>query len=172
MSTAADLVVREARAEDAEGFVAAHEAAWNATIGVLLDSTLEELAPLAQRLAGYREGIERSPANARAWLAERSGEIVGIAVSVRGTPRSVELRDLYVVPGAWGTGVASTLLRAAIDSVGVDAEEAFLWVGEENVRARRFYEREGWSTDGASRASPLGPSELRYRRPLPFSRRS
>jgi len=172
VSTEAHLVVREAQVNDAEGFVAAHEAAWNATIGVIVDSTLEELAPLAQRLAGYRKGIEESPANARAWLAERSGEIVGIAVSVRESPRSVELRDLYVVPGAWGTGVASTLLRAAIDSVGEDAEEAFLWVGAENVRARRFYEREGWSPDGASRTSPLGPSELRYRRLLPFSGRS
>jgi GNAT superfamily N-acetyltransferase len=91
---------------------------------------------------------------------------VGIAVSLRESPERVELRDLYVVPEAWGTRVAQALMEAAIESVRGDAGEAFLWVGERNVRARRFYEREGWAADGASRESPLGPMELRYRRSL------
>jgi hypothetical protein len=43
------------------------------------------------------------------------------------------------------------------------AVEAILWVGEANARARRFYEREGWSADGETRESPLGPRKLRYR---------
>jgi ribosomal protein S18 acetylase RimI-like enzyme len=42
------------------------------------------------------------------------------------------------------------------------AEDAFLWVGEANARARRFYEREGWAADGETRVSPVGPRELRY----------
>jgi hypothetical protein len=46
------------------------------------------------------------------------------------------------------------------------AVEAFLWVGEENPRARRFYEREGWSHDGSSQPSSLGPLELRYTKSL------
>jgi len=46
------------------------------------------------------------------------------------------------------------------------ADAAFLWVGQANLRARRFYEREGWVEDGSSRVSPLGPIGLRYRRVL------
>jgi hypothetical protein len=44
-----------------------------------------------------------------------------------------------------------------------DATDAYLWVVEANARARRFYEREGWSADGAMRASSFGSTELRYR---------
>jgi len=55
-------------------------------------------------------------------------------------------------------------MRAVLDGMqSAGVERALLWVGEENARARRFYEREGWRPGGASRASPLGPTEVRYR---------
>jgi hypothetical protein len=34
-------VIRQARAEDADGFVRAHEAAWNATAGAIVGKSLE-----------------------------------------------------------------------------------------------------------------------------------
>lgn len=160
------LVVRHARRDDAEGFVRAHESAWDSTIGEIVGHSLDELAPYEARLERFRESIAGASERAQAWLAERSGQIVGIAVSVRDGEEAVELRDLYVVPEAWGTGVAQALTSAAIDGVRGEAREARLWVGEENARARRFYEREGWVADGTSRDSPLGPVELRYRRSL------
>jgi hypothetical protein len=44
-----------------------------------------------------------------------------------------------------------------------------LWVFAGNVHARRFYERGGWSCDGAERAGFVGPAklpQLRYTHPL------
>jgi GNAT superfamily N-acetyltransferase len=161
-----DFVVREARPDDAEGFVRAHESAWDATIAPIVGKSLEELAPFAVRVELYRTSVERVSDEARVWVAERAGEIVGTAVALRRSPDQVELRDLYVAPTAWGTGVASALMESAIESVRGGAHEALLWVGEANVRARRFYEREGWIADGSSRASQLGPPELRYLRAL------
>lgn len=155
--------VRVAGVEDAEGFVRAHESAWNATAGAIVGRSLDELMPFDARVARYRSSISDASDDARAWVAERSGTIIGVAVCRR-EDHAVELRDLYVVPSAWGTGVAKTLMVAALDSVRTRGEAAFLWVGQENVRARRFYEREGWVENGASRESPLGPIELRYRR--------
>lgn len=107
--------------------------------------------PLQARVEGYRASIGKASETARAWVAERDGEIVGVAVSLRESPEAVELRDLYAVPSAWGTDVASQLMDAALASVSTDASHAFLWVGEDNTRARRFYEREGWVSDGGSR---------------------
>ena len=144
----------------------AHEAAWDAAIAPIVGKSLEELAPFAERVALYRTSIEKVSDDARVWVAERAGEIVGTAVALRRTPMAVELRDLYVVPTEWGTGVASALMRAAIGSVGAGADEARLWVGSANERARRFYEREGWTADGESRVSSLGHPELRYGRRL------
>jgi RimJ/RimL family protein N-acetyltransferase len=43
---------------------------------------------------------------------------------------------------------------------------AILWVLEDNPRARRFYEREGWELDGAAKEDDfLGVrvAEVRYR---------
>jgi GNAT superfamily N-acetyltransferase len=95
-------------------------------------------------------------------VAERDHEIVGMASAGGG-----ELRNLYVAPTAWGSGAASELMRAALDWLAESGvHEAVLWVGEGNARARRFYEREGWTADGETRESPLGPPEVRYRRAL------
>lgn len=157
-----ELSVRPARAEDAEGVVRAHEASWNAALAPLVGKTLGQLAPLAARVERARATLADPPVDACAWIAEREGVVAGMAVA-----SDAELRDLYVVPAAWGTGAGAELMRAALDWIAArGVQEALLWVGEENLRARRFYEREGWAADGGTRTNPLGPVELRYRRPL------
>jgi GNAT superfamily N-acetyltransferase len=157
-----ELIVRRARPDDAEALVRAHEAGWDATLGTIVGKRLAELAPLESRVDRARESLTSAPGDAAAWIAAREGEVVGMAVTL-----GHELRDLYVVPEAWGSGVALALMNAALDHVRASgAAKAFLWVGEANARARRFYEREGWSPDGETRESPLGPRELRYRRAL------
>ena len=157
-----DAVVRPAVVEDADGFVRAHESAWDATIGPLVGRPLAELAQFDERVARYRAGFESPPPNVRVWVAEQNREIIGIAVRA-----GAELRDLFVVPDAWGTGVAQRLLEEALAAIRSDSfEEAVLWVGEANARARRFYEREGWERTDETRTSPLGPLELSYRRRL------
>jgi GNAT superfamily N-acetyltransferase len=88
---------------------------------------------------------------------------VGVAVRV-----GPELRALYVMPDAWGSGAGGALIDAVLDAIRADGHgEATLWVGEANGRARRFYEREGWEPTGETKASELGPEELQYRRQLP-----
>ena len=156
----ADWIVREARREDAEGFVRAHESSWDA-VG-LVEQRLGELVSFDERLGIYEAGVEKVSEDAQVWVAEREGTIVGLAVCSRAAG-TVELRDLYVVPEAWGSGVANALHTTVLEWMRPRADEAILWVGEGNARARRFYEREGWRADGETRESPLGPRELRYR---------
>ena len=68
---------------------------------------------------------------------------------MRGFRRASELRALYVVPGARGTGIAQALMAATLEAMrGEGHGESSLWVGTDNVRARRFYEREGWTRYG------------------------
>jgi RimJ/RimL family protein N-acetyltransferase len=160
-----DLVLRQAQADDAEAFVRAYESAWDASAGAIVGRTLSELAPFDTRLEQFRAGIQEASDDAQAWVAERFGEIVGVAVGRR-EGDTVELRALYVVPEMWGSGVASRLMAAALAAVRGDAQDAVLWVVEENTRARRFYEREGWHPDGESRVTQFGPTELRYRQSL------
>ena len=156
-----DWIVREATRADAPGFVRAHEASWDA-VG-LVEQRLGDLVSFDDRVKMFEAGVDQASDTARSWVAEREGAIVGLAVC-KCEAGTGELKDLYVVPQAWGSGVAGALHETALDWLRDRASEAILWVGEANARARRFYEREGWSADGETRESPLGPRELRYRK--------
>lgn len=158
----ADVTVRTARADDAEGFTRAYEASWDASLGVLAGRRLDDLSPYEERVESARKAFAGLPPGAGAWVAERAGEIVGVAVR-----SGAELRSLYVTPEAWGTGAATELMKAALGAIrGEGHAVSTLWVVEGNARARRFYEREGWAPTGETKASELGPVELQYRRQL------
>jgi putative acetyltransferase len=75
-------------------------------------------------------------------VAEEGDDIVGF---VTVDPRTLDLDQLVVAPEVWGQGVAGSLLAEAkrISPAGLD-----LHVNTDNVRAIRFYEREGFIISG------------------------
>ena len=83
----------------------------------------------------------------------------------RGT---VNLWQLFVRPPWQGSGLAARLLDAAV----VEARRRGyvrmrLWTPRDAGRARRFYERERWTTTGSARAdSPLALPIVEYERRL------
>lgn len=83
---------------------------------------------------------------------------------------SGEIWSLYVDPPYWGAGVSQALLAAGCNRLSrVGHKGAFLWVLATNVRARRFYERSGWTTYGVQQMIALGSEQLpqvRYVVPL------
>jgi GNAT superfamily N-acetyltransferase len=80
----------------------------------------------------------------------------------------VELHAIYVDPAHWRRGVGRHLWNEFSDQVR-DAERAVvtLWVFEENIGARRFYESLGFAVDpGVRKSIDLGGKtldEVRYR---------
>ena len=88
-------------------------------------------------------------------VAEHDGELVGhvgflpadrLSFARVDDPGLVHFRQLFVTPAHWGTGLAMRLHAAAVDEArarGFTAMRLFTPGGQ--VRARRFYEREGWS---------------------------
>jgi len=83
-------------------------------------------------------------------VAEHGARILGVA--------GIEddwLLGFYVRPEAWGTDVAHTLHAAALEQ-GI----ARLWCLEHNHRARHFYEKRGWATNGESRVVEYPPHPL------------
>jgi GNAT superfamily N-acetyltransferase len=81
-----------------------------------------------------------------------------------------ELMACYLHPDWWGRGAADPLIAAAESALAALSHRvAGLWVFEENSRARRFYERNGWEADGVRRHNPIGGvnvPRLRYRKNL------
>ncbi|MGX6602669.1 N-acetyltransferase family protein [Micromonosporaceae bacterium Da 78-11] len=108
----------------------------------------------------------------RMTVADRDGEVVGFTyVGPSETPDAVELYGIHVVPGLVGTGVGRDLMINALVQLAEldDGDHAVLWVLEHNAVARRFYERGGWTVDGATRVEPVNGEpvpQLRYRHRL------
>ena len=64
-------------------------------------------------------------------------------------PEAVELCDFYVEPAFQGAGIGRKLIECFIREAGaLGKNEIFLWVIKDNLPARRFYERNGFSSDG------------------------
>jgi GNAT superfamily N-acetyltransferase len=104
-----------------------------------------------------------------AMVAWRDGQPVG-SVLARQDPDFPEgqIAGLYVLPAEWGQGAGSALHDAALavlSEAGYHA--AGLWVIAANDRARRMYERRGWTCCPGVEQDAYGVTEVRYRRELP-----
>jgi GNAT superfamily N-acetyltransferase len=79
-----------------------------------------------------------------------------------------ELMAIYVDPAYLRTGVGRLLMTAARERLRrIGVTPAALWVRDGDVRARRFYERDGWRCDGTRRISTYvsaPATEVRYQR--------
>jgi GNAT superfamily N-acetyltransferase len=139
-----------------------HVRAWQAGYrGLLPAGYLDGLRP-EDRAARYTFDRLDGP---RTTVAIASGAIVGFA-----TISGSELSALHVEPDRWRTGVGRTLIeRVRRDLAAAGVAEAHLWVLDGNARAQRFYERDGWITDGTRRSDTVWGitlDELEYRHHL------
>ena len=157
--------VRRAELDDAAAIAEVHVRTWQAAYEHVFG---------AERLAGIdvssREGLARRFATdpgQDAFVADDDGRIVGFAASGPAEDAGErELYAIYVMPEAWGTDAGSGLMRATLDAMRERGlRDAHLWVLEDNPRARRFYEREGWAPDGTAESEYLGLTVplVRYR---------
>jgi len=146
-----DYALRAATADDAEAMVAVTVEGFEgyrsfAPEGWTPPSASAEVERLAALLGD--DGV---------WylVAEHDGELVGHVGFLHAArlswarvddPGLVHLRQLFVAPTHWGSGLATRLHAAAVDEArarGFTIMRLFTPVGQQ--RARRFYEREGWS---------------------------
>lgn len=82
-----------------------------------------------------------------------------------------EIVSLYLLPSYMGRGCGGPLLEAAVSALADQGyRNIFLWVLEENRRARAFYERMGFQRSGVCRTDVIGGKaveELAYCRRIP-----
>jgi len=158
--------VRPAVVADAAAIAAVHVRTWQVAYATVFGE---------DRLAGM--DVEARAERWRRWLgegqdafvAEEHGQVVAFAWvgPSRDPDADGELYAIYALPAAWGTEAGTALMRAGVDALrAAGYREAILWVLEDNPRARRFYEREGWVLDGGRKDDEhLGVpvAEVRYR---------
>jgi GNAT superfamily N-acetyltransferase len=158
------LVVRPVRDVDAEALGRVHAKCWHQTYDHLISTAaLESVSP--RRLAELWTHWAAQGEEYRMSAALLDGEIVGFVGSGpardANAPRSRELYFIYLLEEYQGTGIGQKLFDAAVD----EDQRLYLWVADDNPRAHRFYQRNGFALDGASHTEPfLGESltEVRF----------
>jgi ribosomal protein S18 acetylase RimI-like enzyme len=165
--------VRRAGVDDAAAVADVHVRSWQ--IGYEHVFGAEKLATLsvAARLPRWREIL--AGAEQVCLVAEADdGSIVGwCTVGAAREPdleNAGEIWGIYAAPEAWGSGAGAALMAAGLEALReLGFDQASLWVLDDNPRARRFYEREGWALDDARKQDEflgVAVEEVRYRRPL------
>ena len=168
------MLLRPAEPADAMDVARVHVRAWQVAYRKLLpDEYLDGLKP-EDRAQRYTFGgtDPREPMTTVA-LDDR-GTIRGFATTCAArdadVPSHGELAAIHVDPDWWGHGVGQALLASArahlLDS---GFRRAILWVLVGNVRAERFYAKDGWTPDGAQRTDTVWGVQVndqRYQRTL------
>jgi diamine N-acetyltransferase len=143
--------IREARPEDVDLLFKMQRAAALAGFAHIFPPDKYPFPDEAERSRWI--DIFRFP-NVSILIAQREEHPVGGAVIGR-----EELARFFVVPERWGSGVADVLHDAVLQTLREQGNSTVcrLWVLEENHRARRFYERRGWSLDERRRPGSFPP---------------
>ena len=154
------------RVSDADALTDLHLDVWEEAYADLMPQSVfaERRARRAERLASWRGIIGAGASdNLLAWSDD--GRLLGFSSTgpgrddpAEGLP-PLELMALYVRASAYGTGVGHALCEAAISS-----DPAYLWVLDGNERAIRFYERQGFRFDGATKLEEFGLERRMVRR--------
>ena len=150
------IVLRRAAAEDAHAKAAVFDAAvrvgWS-YLGSLVDEPMFTAQDWNQLVADHM------PPNALLVAVDKAERVVGYtAVHVD----ECEMFLLFVVPDFAGRGIGRQLLEAAHDTLrAAGCREAFLFVHEQNTRARRVYAAAGYYADGSERVSDFRGTRVR-----------
>ena len=151
------IEVRRAVQADARAIAEVHVRGWQEAYAHLAPA--ENLARLsvAQRELRWSEIVQLEDASI--WVALDDGRVIGFAGSSPSrdddAPRGLELQSIYVLASHHGTGAGQALLEAALGDA-----PAFLWVADDNPRARAFYARNGLFPDGVTKVGPVAGTEI------------
>lgn len=167
----ADPVVRRVTPRDVAAVTRLQVESWRVAYVDLIPAAYLAAMSAAERERRHLSRVTDPEPRAAYLLAERDGEIIGMTNVGPSRDDDLdaatvgEIRAMYALPAAWSTGVGNALMRAALAHLrDAGFTAATLWVLEGNQRARAFYERWGFTPDGARHLEDLGDlvPEVRY----------
>jgi RimJ/RimL family protein N-acetyltransferase len=156
-----ELIIRPALVADAAEVAQVQHESWCQAYRSLLPKDFP-LRTQDERILIWEKRITAHPC--QTLLAERNGSLLGFIYWESGTERNALLRSLYLHPFFWRQGIGSRLLLQALDDM---RQQGFrrvgLWVLANNLRAERFYLRQGFHYDGQLQTRSFGSGSYQNR---------
>ncbi|MCG7308533.1 GNAT family N-acetyltransferase [Brachybacterium sp. ACRRE] len=142
---------------DADALAALHTRVWREAYTGIVPSFAYDDASLGRRRTMWRRMLdperERTVHERLRIGRDADGAPVGFLMIGTGrdedAPHPLELQALNVGREFHGTGLAQALVTELLGD-----RRAYLWVVEDNPRARRFYEKVGFRADGGTKIDP------------------
>jgi len=161
-----DFQVRKAVSSDAEAFADIHMRSWVAAYkGIVPDEAMKKINE--GRPAMWRKTLSYKNNH---YAVLQSGRVIGLMGIEASRDEDVldagEIGAIYLHPDFFGQGYGQKAMDFAVGELrsrGYDT--IILWVLEDNVAARRFYEKCGFSFDGTKKEIIIGKPliAVRYR---------
>jgi ribosomal protein S18 acetylase RimI-like enzyme len=167
-------VIRRATVEDARGIAEVHIRTWQEAYRHVFPAAELDGLDVGERDERWRHNL--ADPDVPTFVADEDNAVVGFVTvgPSRDPDCDGELYGIYVAPEAWGSGAGAALMVAGLGELHAHYAAAVLWVLDDNPRARRFYEKHGWSPDGATKTGRhlgVDTAEVRYRISLVGPRR-
>jgi GNAT superfamily N-acetyltransferase len=151
------VTVRDAVREDAGAIARVRVETWRAAYTGLMAQEILDRMDVERETQVRRDRWDELHADPRSaeLIAEADGELAGWAAVGPSLdddlPRDGQVYAIYTLHERWSQGVGHALLVAAEDRLRrAGYTRAHLWVLDRNARAAAFYERHGWTEDGAT----------------------
>jgi len=163
------FVIREATKADAHDMAVVFVRSWQSAYrGIVPDDYLASLS-IKKRAERIINDFDEHERKLFYYVAEKDDEIIGCIVlsECRNEDKSNagEVLAIYLFEEYWDKGYGRKMMEHAINVFRrIGYEETVVWVLEENLKARRFYEKLGFTFDGTKTELEKGKvlSVIRY----------
>lgn len=170
-----DITIQRATPADAPIIATIHVETWRTAYQGLIPEKILAGLDVSHRTAFWKDRISQTTGHV--FVAKLNGTVIGFCDLIPSrdqgaAPQTVaEIAAFYILPAHWRNGAGSLLiLQAVAEARKQDYTSVTLWVLTSNTSARKFYEKNGFTTDKEIRIETLKDGtelhETRYHRSI------
>lgn len=168
-----DYSIRKVALGDEETLAYIQTESWKAAFeGILLQAELDRCTKIEKATAMYRRLLEQNIGNGYILSIDEKPHCIAWwdATREKDMPGYAELICIHSLHNNWRQGLGSKMMERVLQDIS-DAgySKVMLWVFRDNARARRFYEKHGFTTLGKVKPGII-PEEICYEKMLPSER--
>jgi len=156
------IIIRKVLPEEANDYTACHINCWQATYkGIVPDDFLTNmLDEIEERTERCKKSLQE-PGDYEFYCVIYDNKMIGRLIISKSKdedkPDAGDICAIYLLKDFWDKGYGREMMDFAITKLKrLGYKEVIIWVLEDNHRARKFYEKCGFTLDGGSKELDYG----------------